>query len=259
MPEDLTADVAHKMTHEPKKHQIWLVTGVAVAVALTTFLLCFARFSQQPVEPTATLTISPTARNARLFRLNYITNRSFDRNQPANKLRIGQSEFRVTSSAANTTPNRREVWTFNRNYANVDVTLLIGKPSSLDDSMRPQPGLALRTNINADGSGSALILDANIWGAYFDTFQINVWSWNAGLSRLKLQGDHGLPMNNRAVQIEGEWRNAGNPAVDTLITNNDFWKNNPNAFKAGDRIDVTSVTDPRYSQKMRVSSRFTSL
>lgn len=201
-------------------------------------------------ENGGTITILPTAATAARLQRHTITSTADDRAQPEHRMISVDGQLRAIASAANTGGNRREMWTFAGDHRNVDVTARIDEPSSLGGRFKPQPGVAVRAHVNADGSGSALIVDGNIWDQTFNRMIIGVWSWPGdeptGVTIDRLGAP--LVLSERIARITGVLRHSGNPATDVFWVDPAYDPASPDALKVGDHVDITTATDPSFTR-----------
>ncbi len=216
-----------------------LLASVVFGVALIVVVLGDRDGSDRP----GTVTVVPSQKTVSLWRQHPITSLR-DRTQPAHTMTVVDGAFRVNSTAANTEGSRREVWTMPGTYGDVDVVARIDAPSSLGDASTPRPGIALRTRIAADGSGSALVVDANIWAGIFDDLKVGVWSWPSSLDTVDVAAvDETLSMDHRDARIRAVARTGGADGTATIVIEPSYDEFSAYGFRAGDRIDVRTKTD----------------
>ncbi|HET8931644.1 MAG TPA: hypothetical protein VFN21_13370 [Acidimicrobiales bacterium] len=223
-------------------HIGFIVLGVAL-------ILVTWRGDDGPDRP-ATVTVMPSPENAARFQQHLITSGVKDRPQPAHTMSVVDGEFRVNSTAANSEGSRREVWTMPESYGDVEVLARIDAPSSLGGASTPQPGIALRTHIDDDGAGSALVIDANIWSRMFDDVKVGVWSWPADFGTVDVTAvDKTLTMDHRDARIRAVARQGGPEPKVTVVVDPVYDEFSPYGFRAGDRVDIQTTRDSTFDQK----------
>lgn len=224
----------------------WFIV-VVLAVALGVVA---SRSGSAPVD--ASVTIAPSRETAAKWELHPITNYGDDRRQPAHRIGYLGQQLRILSLSDKVDPNRREVWTTGRSYRDVDVTVLVEPPSSLGPEVFPQPGIALRTDIEPDGSGSAIIIDQNIWKEAFTNLKVNVWRWPASTDRLQADGQGDLEMRLRSATITAVERLAGDPATDLIHLAPPTDGGTSPRFTTGDHVSIEPLADQSYAQTQAV-------
>lgn len=228
----------------------------SVIVALAIALVVVTVRSDSERDSSATVRIIPSPKTVGVWHPATITSTGPDRSQPTHRMAYVAGEFRVTSSAANTAENRRELWFYDHDFTDVDVTVRIDKPTMFRGKFHPQPGIALRYTGEDTGSGRALIIDTNIWSEAFDQLIVGVWSWPASTPtkvRITPLGDP-IYLQGRALTINGvrhvvDSRGRG---TDIFSVTRPDLLDTPNGFNVGDHIDIDTGVDPTYAQKNAV-------
>jgi hypothetical protein len=225
-----------------------LLVGIGIMFVGVVLVVVAWRGNDGPGR-TGSLTVMPSPKTVSLWEQHLITSGVKDRPQPAHTMSVVDGQFRVNSTAANTEGSRREVWTMPGTYGDVDVVARIDAPSSLGGASTPQPGIALRTTIDADGSGSALVIDANIWSRMFDDLKVGVWTWPAAFDTVDVDAvDQTLTMDHRDARIRAVAGHGGPEPTATLVVDPGYDEFSPYGFRVGDRVDIETRRDDRYDQ-----------
>lgn len=228
------------------------VPGLVIVVLGIALVVLVWRGGNSDDRPDS-LTIVPSRATASLWEQHTITS---GRSEPAHSMTVVDGEYRVTSKAANTDGNQRELWSLDHDYSDVDVTVRIDRPSSLGGAFKPQPGIALRYHDDGHGAGRALIIDGNIWSRNYDRMIVGVWKW-AGPHTTKVDIDQiGQPLvlRERKAIIVGATRAAGDPATDVFAVDPAFDPGGPYGFRPGDRVDIATAVDDSYTRTGAVVS-----
>jgi len=221
---------------------LFRVAIVVMGIALVVLVLD----APDQSDPSATITVVPSSATASLWTPHRITT-GRDRSQPDHTMSVVDGEFRVSSSAANTEGSRREVWTMPGTYGDVDLVARIEAPSSLGGASTPQPGIALRTRIDVDGSGTALVIDANIWAGIFDNLKVGLWTWPSSLDTVDVAAvDQTLTMDRREARVRAVSRSGGADGTATLLVDPSYDEGSPYGFRVGDRVDIRATGDHRF-------------
>lgn len=221
----------------------------ALVLVCATVAFVASRVGSDEHRPSQ-LTIPPSTAGPSRYELHTITDGAPTHSEPPHRMIFVDGELRITSTARNTDGNQREVWTTGDDYGDVDVTLRIDEPSSLGGTFTPQPGLALRTQVDGSDAGSALVIDANVWGHASNHARIGAWSWSLG-SKPKFTIDAldaVLYFHERRAAITGFMRSADTPGVDIFSVDPTYDMTGLYGFRVGDRVDVGSLMDPGYNQ-----------
>ncbi len=159
---------------------------------------------------------------------------------------VGDS-LRISSTAANTNRNVREIWPITQHdYSDVEVLVRLDEPSAIAGGrMTPQVGLALRLTDDGHGNGAFVNIQNNIAGAYGPLY--------AGLWTFEREADGSAHMDIRTQgQPDFMVRRAvirGHQRVDLL----GGWKDAfdldapPGFFAKGDKVRI-DVDDADYDQ-----------
>ncbi len=223
-----------------------LLVGLAIVVLGIALVVLVLR-GRDDSDPTATITVMPSTATASLWTPHLITSTAKDRPQPAHTMRVVDGEFRVGSTAANTEGTRREVWTMPGSYGDFDLVARIDAPSSLGGASTLQPGIAVRTRIDDDGAGTALVVDANIWAQIYDNLKVGVWRWPASFADIDVTPvDQILKMDRRDARVRAVARSGGADGTATIIIAPPYDESSPYGFRVGDRVDVRTSGDHRF-------------
>ncbi len=242
-PEAADGPSASARVRRPRRSFVPGLVVVVLGIALVALIWGGTRSDDR----TATVTIDPSKGTVSLWTRHTITS---GRSEPAHTMTVVDGEYRVNSTAANTDGNQRELWSFDRDYTDVDVTVRIDEPSSLGGAFTPQPGIALRYHDDGNGAGRALIIDGNIWSRNYDRMIIGLWSW-PGDSSTKVdisQIGEPLQLQERKAAIVGVTREAGDPATDVFAVDPSSDPMGPFGFRVGDRVDITTAIDHSYAR-----------
>ncbi len=231
----------------------WMLVGVLV-IGMLAGAAAMVLWRDTDPTPAATISVEPGAETVELWEPVRITPASTD--EPPFVMEVVDGSFQVRSSAANTDGNRRELWALDDDHGDVDVTLRIDAPSSLGGSFTPQPGLALRFDDGADGSGTALVIDTNVWSRNFDQLMVGVWSWPASNDTGVDIDQIGEPiqLDERLARIVGAGRNADEPTTDIFGVGPPYDPFSEYGFAEGDLVDVTASDEGFTQRRARIVS-----
>ncbi|MBS1847050.1 MAG: hypothetical protein JST73_02125 [Actinobacteria bacterium] len=218
-----------------------------VALAVSGIALVLALTGRRTPTAHVPLTVVPSSRTVELLTRHTITGAGA---QSPHHLVFTHGELRVVSSAGDTDENQRELWTFANDESDVDLTTLVGIPSSLGGQFKPQPGIALRYRSGPGSSGRAIVIDANVWSGVFNRLMVGYWTWptrsDTGIEIRQLATP--LILHGRQTGVVAAARRAGHPSKLVYWVDPSFSLDGPGGFQVGEHVDISFPAEPDYER-----------